>query len=101
MRIAQAPTMVQNEINKIEAQHRSPFVAGWRPFIGWVCGVSLGVFYIPQFAIASYLWTKMCLAGGELVPYPDVNSDSLFELVMGMLGMAVLRTVEKRMGKTK
>jgi len=32
---------VQNEVNKIEAQHRSIFVAGWRPFIGWVCGVAL------------------------------------------------------------
>ena len=29
---------LQGEINKIEAQHRTIFVAGWRPFIGWVCG---------------------------------------------------------------
>ena len=28
---------LQGEINKIEAQHRTIFVAGWRPFIGWVC----------------------------------------------------------------
>lgn len=32
---------IQNEVNKIEAQHRSIFVAGWRPFIGWVCGLAL------------------------------------------------------------
>ena len=35
-RIALQPTLVQTEINKVEAQHRSPFVAGWRPAIGWV-----------------------------------------------------------------
>ena len=35
-RLAQQPAMAQIEINKIEAAHRSVFVAGWRPFIGWV-----------------------------------------------------------------
>ena len=40
-RIAQQPTLVQGEINKIEAAHKSVFVAGWRPFIGWVCGLAL------------------------------------------------------------
>ena len=28
----------QIEVNKVEAQHASVFVAGWRPFIGWVGG---------------------------------------------------------------
>ena len=40
-RIAQQPSLVQSEINKIEAAHKSVFVAGWRPFIGWVCGLAL------------------------------------------------------------
>ncbi|NQV36263.1 MAG: hypothetical protein HQ515_26460, partial [Phycisphaeraceae bacterium] len=34
-----APSLAQIELNKIEAGHRSIFVAGWRPFIGWVCGL--------------------------------------------------------------
>ena len=33
--------LAQIEVNKEEAQHRTVFVAGWRPFIGWVCGVAL------------------------------------------------------------
>jgi len=33
-KIAQKPTILQAEINKIEAKHRSLFVAGWRPAIG-------------------------------------------------------------------
>ena len=36
----------QLEINKAEAQSRSIFVAGWRPFIGWVCGVALAYNFI-------------------------------------------------------
>ena len=31
----------QMEVNKAEAAHKSLLVAGWRPFIGWVCGVGL------------------------------------------------------------
>ena len=40
-RIAQQPALVQTEINRVEAAHKSVFVAGWRPFIGWVCGMAL------------------------------------------------------------
>ncbi len=40
----------QHEVNALEATHRSVFVAGWRPFIGWVLGMSLAFYYLPQFA---------------------------------------------------
>ncbi len=30
----------QLEINKAEAQSRNIFIAGWRPFIGWGCGIA-------------------------------------------------------------
>ena len=92
---------MQVEINKLEASSSSLFKGGWRPFIGWVCGVSLASYYIPQFTIASYLWCKMCLDADKLLPYPEVNADSLFELVLGMLGMAALRQVDKVMNKSK
>ena len=35
-RVAQQPALVQAEINKIDAEHRSGFVSGWQPFISWV-----------------------------------------------------------------
>src|SRR3989338_4834743 len=41
MRIAQQPHLIQSEINKIEAGHRSLFVAGWRPAVGWVCAIGM------------------------------------------------------------
>ena len=99
-KLALHPSELQVELNKIEAGHRSVFVAGWRPMIGWVCGVSLALFYIPQFAMATYLWSKIVLKGGVLVPYP-VTADGVMELVLALLGMAAIRTTEKLTGKAK
>jgi hypothetical protein len=92
---------VQTELTKVEAQHRTVFVAGWRPFIGWVAGVALAAFYIPQFIMASYLWVTMVLEAKALLPYPEVNANHLFELIIGMLGLGALRTYEKIKDKTK
>ena len=94
-KIKQHPQELQAEINKLEAQHGSVFVAGWRPFIGWICGVSLGAWYIPQFVIAAFLWARHCLLTNTLQSYPINDVDGLLELVLAMLGMAALRTVDK------
>ena len=76
----------QLEINKVEAAHKSLFVAGWRPFIGWVCGVGLlyNVLMQPIFDI----WVDM----------PEINPDLLYPVLLGMLGMSGLRTYEKFKG---
>lgn len=100
MRIAQKPGLVQAEINKIEAQHRSVFVAGWRPGIGWVCAVSLAAYYVPQYTLAAVLWTRASWEAAALQPYP-VTADGLLELVLALLGMATVRTIEKLNGRAK
>ncbi len=46
MKVQQNPDKWQSEINKIEAGHRTIFVAGWRPFIGWICGSGLAFHFI-------------------------------------------------------
>ena len=89
-RIALQPTLLQTEINKVEAQHRSVFVAGWRPFIGWVCGVSLGYSFFLAPIIA--IW---------VADMPELDTDTLYNLVLALLGLGTLRTVEKAMGRTK
>ena len=38
--------MGQIEINKVEAGHKSIFVAGWRPFVGWTCGIALAYNFV-------------------------------------------------------
>lgn len=96
-RIAAAPTMVQTEINKIEAQHRSVFVAGWRPFIGWVCGYALLYNYVIRDMINYVIVINW--PGTDLMP--ALQMEHLMTVLTGMLGLATLRTVEKFNGKTK
>lgn len=99
-KLRQHPGELQVELNKIEAAHRSVFVAGWRPAIGWVAAVSLGCFYIPQYAVASWLWVHNSLAAGAIVPYP-ATAEGLVELVLALLGLGAMRTFEKATGTAR
>lgn len=81
----------QTEINKIEAGHSSIFVAGWRPFIGWVCGVGILWAFIIQ-PIAIWAIANFKIGVNNL---PQIPTEGLFELVLAMLGMGGLRTWEK------
>jgi len=99
-KLRQHPGELQVQLNKVEAGHRSVFVAGWRPYIGWVCGTSLAIYFIPQYTMATYIWVKLVLATNIMQPYP-VTADGLMELVFAMLGMGALRTVEKLQGRAK
>ena len=47
---------LQTKINMVEASHRTLFVAGWRPFVGWICGFALAYnFVIRDGALGSWL----------------------------------------------
>lgn len=84
----------QVEINKIEAASSNVFIAGWRPFVGWVCGAGLGMAYVlgplVQWIAAITAW----LHGLPWTP-PVVDMTTLSPILMAMLGMAGLRTFEK------
>lgn len=99
-RLRQQPMLAQVELNKMEAQHQSVFVAGWRPAVGWVCAVSLGTYFIPMHTLAAVLWVRMCWNAQALVAYP-IGTDALMELVFALLGMGVIRQVDKAMRGTK
>lgn len=88
--------MGQVEVNKAEATHSSLFVAGWRPFIGWTCGVAL----VYNFVVYPLLQWLVVVAGAEIVP-PPLFSENLMELVLGMLGLGALRTYEKMQGVSR
>jgi hypothetical protein len=100
-RLAQAPALAQIELNKVEASHRTVFVAGWRPFIGWVAGSSLAMYYLPQFALATWLWSRQCLLDNQLLAYPIADISGITELVVALLGLGTLRTVEKLTNRAK
>jgi hypothetical protein len=84
----------QLEINKAEAQHASIFVAGWRPGIGWICGVALAWNFIVQ-PIAN--WAAFA-SGVDLAGVPTLDTGELTTILLGMLGLGGLRTYEKRLG---
>lgn len=87
-RLRQAPGALQVELNKVEAGHRSRFVAGWRPFIGWVCGLGLA----NTFLVNPWIQWVTSQAG------PTLPIDVMAELVIAMLGLSGLRTYEKLKG---
>ncbi len=91
------PNLAQIEINKIEAAHRSIFVAGWRPFIGWVCGFALAWHFI-LFDMASWV-TLVFFPGVELPKL--AGTETLVTVLMAMLGLGGLRTYEKIKDKSK
>lgn len=83
----------QVEINKIEAANANLFVAGWRPFIGWVCGAALAWTYLLMPFLA---WVMLFYKPD--VSLPALPTENLFELVLAMLGLGGLRTFEKLKG---
>jgi hypothetical protein len=87
----------QLDINKIEAGHRSIFVAGWRPFLGW----SLSFAMAWHFILAPVTMFVCSFAGVVIPELPVFDMDSLMTVLLGMLGLGGLRTVEKVKGLSK
>jgi len=85
------------EINKIEAAHRSIWVSGWRPCVGWVCSISFGAHFVIFPLVA---WGGQ-LMGYHLPPPIDFDMDQLMTVLLGLLGIGSLRTYEKQKGLTK
>ncbi|MBW2141639.1 MAG: hypothetical protein JRG97_11305, partial [Deltaproteobacteria bacterium] len=96
LKTRQEPDKWQAEINKIEAGHRSLFVAGWRPFIGWICGLGLAW----KFAFSPICFYIQSLMG-LTAAMPDVQTGDLIPLVMALLGLGSIRSWEKARGLTR
>ena len=88
--------LAQLDINKAEGQHRSMFVAGWRPFIGWTCGVALAYTYVMQPILVFIL-----AQSGYLVQLPIMDLTVMMPVLLGMLGLGGLRSFEKFKGVSK
>ena len=95
LRVAAQADQGQMAINQEEAKSQSLFVAGWRPFIGWVCGVAFAY----HFVIQPFLAFLLAIAGRPVV-LPEFDMDTLSTVLMGLLGLGSLRTFEKLRGVT-
>ena len=90
---AQELAKAQLAVNKQEAAHKSLFVAGWRPAVGWVCvlGMASNFLVIPMANFA------LALAGSTII-VPILELSAMMPVLMGMLGLGAMRTVEKSKG---
>ena len=87
---AHESAMAQVSVNKEEAKHRSVFVSGWRPAVGWTCALALLYHYLLQ-PTAIFIAALM----GKAVELPVFDMNSLLTVLMGLLGLGGLRTYEK------
>ena len=79
----------QMKLNTQEAKHKSVFVAGWRPAVGWVCAAGLAINFV-VIPVAS--------------PWVDVqptDMTTMMPVLLGMLGLGGLRTFEKTKGVSR
>lgn len=83
----------QVSVNQEEAKNPSVFVAGWRPFIGWICGFAFGYKFVFG-PVAAFILT----AYGNPTVVPPLEFGEMLPVLLGMLGIATLRTHEKVKG---
>lgn len=89
--------LAQIEVNKAEAASGSVFKGGWRPFIGWVCGIA----FLYHFVLQPLLLFAIAVAGVQLPALPEFDMGTLLTVLGGLLGLGSLRTFEKTKGVTR
>ena len=92
--------LAQIEVNKAEAASGSLFKGGWRPFIGWVCGVAFSYHFILQ-PFLVFVLVSFNVTGLHPSDLPQFDMTSLMTVLGGMLGLGSLRTFEKFKGVDK
>ena len=89
--------LAQIGVNAAEAASGSLFKGGWRPFIGWTCGLAFFYHFVGQ-PVAVFVMT---VSGTEIPALPEFDMGTLLTVLGGMLGIGGLRTYEKQKGITK
>jgi len=89
-----AGDMAQIEVNKEEAKSSSFFVSGWRPFIGWGCGIAF-IYSALIEPISRFIATTIFTYGGT---FPTIDTDLTMQVMLGMLGLGAMRSYEKKSG---
>jgi hypothetical protein len=97
----------QIKTNQIDATSTSGFQRNWRPAIGWVGAVSLALMYIPKALVMTYIWAWQCIVimqqntniyQIQIPAFPDLGVSDIIGLLMSMLGVAAMRSYDKKNG---
>lgn len=99
-RIDQAIDLAQTEVNKAEASNQNLFVAGWRPAIGWVGAAAMAYqFLLYPLLVWAWVWLQAeQIVPKEVNPPPMLDTEALWVILSGMLGIAGMRSFEKTRG---
>ena len=95
-RHAQELAKAQLEINKVEAAHKSLFVSGWRPAVGWCCVLGM----TGNFMVIPFTNFVLALLNIEVI-IPLINLETMMPVLMGMLGLGAMRSYEKTKGVSR
>jgi len=94
---AQQALLAQLDINKAEAASGCLFKGGWRPFVGWVCGVAFAYHFVLQ-PLLIFILSVFKISLPDL---PEFDMSTLLTTLGGLLGIGGLRSYEKTKGLTK
>ena len=96
-KLAHEQNLAQMAINKEEASSGSLFKGGWRPFVGWICGIAFFYHFVCQPVIIFIV----AMSGVDIPDLPKFEMNTLLTVLGGLLGIGGLRTYEKQKGLTK
>jgi hypothetical protein len=83
--------LAQIGVNTEEAKSINVFIAGWRPFVGWVCGAGLA--YVSLIEPVARFVAKVGFA--YTGAFPVIDTTLTMQVLIGMLGLAAARSTEK------
>jgi hypothetical protein len=87
----------QTDINKVEAASSSLFVAGWRPAVGWISAIALGYVALIE-PLARFTAQVLYQYAGN---FPVIDTTITMQVLLGMLGLAGMRSFDKKNGTSK
>ena len=96
-RLEQSGELAQIAVNLEEAKSESLFVAGWRPFVGWVCASAFAYHYV----LVAFIEYIISMFAPETPAPPQIDLADMLPVLLGMLGLGGLRTYEKATGTNK
>lgn len=85
--------LAQLKVNEMEAKSHGIYKGGWRPFIGWTCGAAIAYQYVARPFLA---WITLLAGGDPATVPPQLDLESLWPVIAGMLGLGAMRTFERR-----
>jgi len=77
-----------------EAKSTNWFVAGWRPFLGWIGGLAFGYVAIFEPIVRFVAQVGFHYTG----PFPVIDTNITMQILGGLIGLSINRTMEKIKG---